>query len=67
MDFIKTHATRLYAIAVALVALVAHFVPELPSELALGLVAAILGVGEAVQRTEDRKTAEAYLAHPDGF
>ncbi|BAU83117.1 hypothetical protein SLA_2184 [Streptomyces laurentii] len=59
MQFIKAHPARIYAVAVAALALVAHYRPELPSALVLGLVAAVLGVGEAVQRTEDRKTAGA--------
>ncbi|WP_030244185.1 hypothetical protein [Streptomyces sp. NRRL S-350] len=50
MTFVRTHAARLYALAVAVLALVAHFVPELPSALVLGVVAAALGVGEAVHR-----------------
>lgn len=65
MQFLKSHAARLYAVVVALLALVAHFVPDLPSELVLGLVAAILGVGEAVQRTEDGKTADALAKFPE--
>ncbi|QPB09561.1 hypothetical protein CPT_Sycamore_021 [Streptomyces phage Sycamore] len=64
MQFVKAHGARLYAVTVALLALVAHFVPELPSELVLGVVAAVLGLGEAVQRTEDRKTAEAFALDP---
>ncbi|MEU8619947.1 hypothetical protein [Streptomyces sp. NPDC048623] len=59
MTFIKTHPARLYAVAVAALALVAHYRPELPSALVLGLVAAVLGVGEAVQRTENGKTTAA--------
>lgn len=59
MDFIKVHPARIYAVAVAALALVAHYRPELPSALVLGLVAAVLGVGEAVQRTENGKTAAA--------
>ncbi|MFE5896864.1 hypothetical protein ACFQ67_05500 [Streptomyces sp. NPDC056488] len=59
MQFISKHPARIYAVAVAVLALVAHYRPELPSALVLGLVAAVLGVGEAVQRTEDRKTAGA--------
>ncbi|MFJ2907808.1 hypothetical protein [Streptomyces sp. NPDC087212] len=59
MQFITTHPARIYAVAVAALALVAHYVPELPSALVLGLVAAVLGTGEAVQRTEDKKTAGA--------
>ncbi|WP_405793354.1 hypothetical protein [Streptomyces sp. NBC_01506] len=66
MHFVKTHPARLYAIAVAALALVAHYVPELPSALVLALVAAILGTGEAVQRAEDAKTATASeVEHPD--
>ncbi|WP_446038830.1 hypothetical protein [Streptomyces sp. SID1121] len=60
MEFVKSHAARLYTVAVAVLALVAHFVPSLPSPLILGVVAAVLGTGEAVQRLEDRKTLAAY-------
>ncbi|MBC3987821.1 hypothetical protein H8N00_02635 [Streptomyces sp. AC563] len=59
MQFVKTHPARIYAVAVAALALVAHYVPELPGALVLGLVAAVLGTGEAVQRAEDRKTVGA--------
>lgn len=60
VQFIKVHATRLYTVVVSVLALIAHFVPALPSALILGVVAAVLGTGEAVQRLEDRKTADAY-------
>ncbi|GGP72010.1 hypothetical protein [Streptomyces melanogenes] len=59
MQFIKQHPARLYAVLVAALALVVHYVPDLPSALILGLAAAILGTGEAVQRTEDSKTTAA--------
>ncbi|MFF4408108.1 hypothetical protein [Streptomyces sp. NPDC001404] len=59
MEFIKTHPARIYAIVVAGLALVVHYVPDLPSAAILALAAAVLGVGEAVQRTEDGKTAAA--------
>ncbi|MFD7070355.1 hypothetical protein ACFV97_24330 [Streptomyces sp. NPDC059913] len=65
MKFIRTHPARIYAVAVAALALVAHYVPELPSALVLGLVAAVLGTGEAVQRAEDKKTAETAPAGED--
>jgi hypothetical protein len=55
MGFIKTHAVRLYAVAVAALALTAHYVPGLPSDLLLGVIAATLGLGEAVQRVESAK------------
>ncbi|MCX4687218.1 hypothetical protein OG401_23420 [Kitasatospora purpeofusca] len=63
MNVIKSSPARLYAVVAASVALVAHYVPSLPVVLVLALAAAVLGVGEVVQRTEDRKTAEA-LAQP---
>ncbi|WP_282793684.1 hypothetical protein [Streptomyces sp. CC224B] len=59
MTFIKAHATRIYAVLVAVLALVAHYLPDLPTALILGVGAAVLGVGEAVQRIENGKTADA--------
>jgi len=58
-QFIKTHPARIYAVLVAGLALVVHYAPDLPSALILGLAAAVLGTGEAVQRTEDAKTTTA--------
>jgi hypothetical protein len=55
VGFIVGHAARLYAVAVAVLALLAHYVPDMPTELVLGVVAAILGTGEAVQRAGDAK------------
>lgn len=57
MNFLKTHATRVYAVTVAVLALVAHFVPNVPSALVLAVAAAVLGIGEGVQRVEDSKNA----------
>ncbi|MER5260434.1 hypothetical protein [Streptomyces sp. NPDC002855] len=59
MDYIKTHATRIYAVLVAGLALVAHYFPDLPTALILGVGAAVLGTGEAVQRVENGKTLDA--------
>ncbi len=59
MSFLTEHATRLYAILTAVLALVAHYVPDLPSVLLLAVAAAVLGTGEAVQRVENGKTAKA--------
>ncbi|WP_405016426.1 hypothetical protein OHV05_04385 [Kitasatospora sp. NBC_00070] len=61
-DFVRTHPARLYAVLTATLALVAHYVPGLPTALALALVAAVLGTGEAVQRVEDGKTSTALQA-----
>ncbi|MFE4514409.1 hypothetical protein ACFRMQ_09500 [Kitasatospora sp. NPDC056783] len=63
MKFVNTHPARLSNVLGAAVALVAYFLPSLPDALVLALVAAVLGVGEAAQRAEDSKTADA-LAQP---
>ncbi|MFD4833743.1 hypothetical protein ACFWPV_28440 [Streptomyces uncialis] len=57
MPIVRTHPARIYAVVAASLALVVHYRPELPSALVLGLVGALLGLGESVQRAEDRKTA----------
>ncbi|MFJ7419771.1 hypothetical protein ACIQXD_14315 [Streptomyces uncialis] len=62
MTFAKEHATRLYAVLVAVLALTAHYTPSLPSALILGVAAAVLGTGEAVQRVENAKTLDALEA-----
>ncbi|MEU5974286.1 hypothetical protein [Streptomyces sp. NPDC047315] len=59
MPFVSAHPARIYAVAAAALALVVHYIPSLPSALVLGLVGAVLGVGESVQRIEDGKTARA--------
>jgi len=46
----KIEPVRWFAIVAALLALVAHYVPDLPTALFLGLVGAILGVGSEVAR-----------------
>lgn len=62
--FIADHSARLYAIAAAALSLIAYYVDGLPTGLILALAAAILGTGEAVQRSEDRKTHHALLREP---
>lgn len=60
-NYVSKHAVRLYGVVVSLLALVAFYVPALPSDLVLGLVGAVLTLvgGEAVQRIENRKSREA--------
>ncbi|MFE1095879.1 hypothetical protein [Streptomyces smyrnaeus] len=43
--FIRRYSTRLYAVAAAALALVAHYVHDLPQGLILAVVAAVLGYG----------------------
>jgi hypothetical protein len=62
MKFVSTHAVRLYGLLSALLLVAAHYQLDLPAEAILAAGAALLGLGEAAQRSEDKKTAEAYLA-----
>ncbi|MEE1835767.1 hypothetical protein [Streptomyces sp. SP17KL33] len=64
LKLIKAHPARIYALVVALLPLVAHFLPNVPTEAVLGAVVAVLGLGEAVQRTENTKTDDAYWTDP---
>ncbi|WP_327073337.1 hypothetical protein OG196_15215 [Kitasatospora purpeofusca] len=66
IEFIKGNPARLYAIAATILALVAHYVRDLPDVLILAVVAATLGIGESVQRLEDTKTREAGADVPTG-
>lgn len=46
--------TRLFSIAVAVMALTEHYV-EFPTPLVLGVIAAVLGIGEGAARAEVRR------------
>ncbi len=65
-QFLKSHPARLYAVATTVLALIAHYVRDLPDALILAVIAATLGVGETVQRLEDTKTREAGADVPTG-
>lgn len=55
--FIRNHPARVYAVLAAVVAYASQYV-EVPTELVLAVSAALLGIGESVQRVENRKTTE---------
>lgn len=61
IEYVRRNSARVYAVVVAVMALVLHYAPNLPGDLALGVVAAVLALfaGEKVQRVENRKTNEA--------
>lgn len=70
VEFLRDNVVRVYAFAVAVVALVLHYAPGLPGDLILGIVAAALAMvgGEAAQRLENRKTDRAdSVGYRDGF
>lgn len=49
LEDIKNNPVRIYAIVTAAVALLGHYVQDIPTALVLALVAAVLGVGEGVR------------------
>lgn len=63
VDFARRNPARVYAVIAAVVALVAFYVPTLPVLLILAVPAALLGIGEKVQRVEDGKTDAARSEH----
>lgn len=68
MSFIKAHPARIYAVVVAVLALAADYGLKLPSGHIMGVIAALIGLvgGEAVQRVENAKTADAFQAQDNG-
>ncbi|GCD99874.1 hypothetical protein [Embleya hyalina] len=62
MTFIRTNPARLYSIVTAALPLAVYYGLDLPIEIVIPLAAALLGLGEVVQRTEDRKTTDALYA-----
>ncbi|MFE0773927.1 hypothetical protein [Streptomyces sp. NPDC058861] len=61
-EFVKNHGVRLFAAVAALTPFLVTRFPEVPWEALAAIAAALLGVGEVAQRTEDRKTTDAFLA-----
>lgn len=50
INALNVNPVRIYAVAAAALAIVAYYLPTLPTELFLGLVAAVLGLGGEVTR-----------------
>lgn len=53
MDAILNNPVRIYEVAVAVMLLVTHYVQDLPVTLILGLLAAVLGLGETIRAQVD--------------
>jgi hypothetical protein len=64
----KFEPVRIYAIAVSALAVVAHYMPDVPTALYLGVVAAVLGLGEGVRSavTPNAKVIVGTTDVPDG-
>ncbi|MGW5735747.1 MULTISPECIES: hypothetical protein [Streptomyces] len=65
MEAFKANPAKAVSIVGAILALAATYIPGIPTEAILAVVAAILGGGVAAQKVEDKKTAEAYEAVPE--
>lgn len=60
----RRNPARVYSLAAALAAFVGKLYPEIPVEFMVILVFALLGIGNQVQKVEDRKTLKALYMTP---
>ncbi|NDB81329.1 MAG: hypothetical protein EB127_01070 [Alphaproteobacteria bacterium] len=59
--FGKRNPARVYTFASAMAIYITKKVPGLPIESVIILIAALFGLGESVQRVENKKTTEALM------
>lgn len=62
--YIKRNPARVYAFCFALAAFAARLYPSIPVEAVVVVFLAFLGIGNGVQRLEDKKTLEALYKMP---
>lgn len=62
LEALKNHPVRIMAILTAVVALIAHYVPDLPVPLILAIPAAVLGMGEIAA---SKVTPTRNIPHPE--
>lgn len=62
--YIHKNPARVYALCVAVATFVARMYPEIPIEAVVVILLALLGIGDSVQRVEDKKTLEALYKQP---
>ncbi|MEV0443909.1 hypothetical protein AB0I84_02210 [Streptomyces spectabilis] len=65
MDELKKNPAKVMGVVAALLALAAVYIPGLPQEAILAVVAAVVVGGHQVQRFEDQKTEEALAETPE--
>ncbi|MGW5531894.1 hypothetical protein [Streptomyces xanthochromogenes] len=65
MNELKKNPAKVMGVLTAVLALAAVYVPGLPQEAILAVVAAVLFGGHQVQRIEDQKTEEALAETPE--
>ncbi|RST07928.1 hypothetical protein EF910_05685 [Streptomyces sp. WAC07149] len=65
MHELKRNPAKVMGVVTAVLALAAVYIPGLPQEAILAVVAAVLFGGHQVQRIEDQKTEEALAETPE--
>ncbi|MFF4927376.1 hypothetical protein ACFY2H_00425 [Streptomyces griseofuscus] len=65
MEELKKNPAKVMGVATALLALAAVYIPGLPQEAILAVVAAVVLGGHKVQQIEDQKTEEALAETPE--
>ena len=65
-EFGKRNPARIYTFASVIAIYVTKKVPGLPIESVIIVIAALFGLGEGVQRVENKKTKEALKKSPNG-
>lgn len=62
--YVRKNPARVYALAFALAAFISRLYPEIPIEAVVVVLLAFLGIGNGVQRLEDKKTLVALYTTP---
>lgn len=52
LEFLKREPVRVLAVVTAVTAIITRYVADFPTDLVLGLAAAVLGIGGEVARTQ---------------
>jgi hypothetical protein len=63
-NFGRKNPARIYTFASAMAIYITKKVPGLPVESIIIVIAALFGLGESVQRVENKKTTEALMTNP---
>lgn len=58
LDFLRREPVRVLAVLTAATAIVSRYVADFPTDLVLGLAAAVLGVGGEIARTQVTPTVK---------
>ena len=62
--YVHNNPARVYAFCFAIATFITRMYPDIPVEAVVVVLLALLGVGDRVQRVEDKKTLEALYKQP---